>query len=89
MEEYLDILDENGNLTGEKASISESHKKGYWHRTVHVWIVNSKKEILFQKRSPNIISHPNLWWLSAGGHMVAGDGSIETARKETKELDAF
>ncbi len=29
--EYLDILDENGNKTGQKKSRKEVHSKGYWH----------------------------------------------------------
>lgn len=34
-EEYLDVLDEKGNLTGEKKLRSEIHAKGLWHKVVH------------------------------------------------------
>ena len=33
--EYLDILDCNGNKTGEKRPRKEVHSKGYWHKGVH------------------------------------------------------
>ena len=42
--EYLDILDKNGNKTGERKPRKEVHSKGYWHKGVHIWIINSKKE---------------------------------------------
>ena len=47
--EYLDILDENGNLTGEKKLRTEVHRDGDWHKAVHVWILNSKNQLLLQK----------------------------------------
>lgn len=32
MEEYLDIVDESNNITGEKKFRSLIHKDGSWHR---------------------------------------------------------
>lgn len=46
--EFLDILDKNGNKTGEKKERKEVHSKGYWHKGVHIWIINSNKELLVQ-----------------------------------------
>lgn len=48
MEELLDILDENGNLIDVKTR-ADAHAKGLWHKSVHVWVINSKNEILLQK----------------------------------------
>lgn len=50
MMEYLDILDENGESTGKTASRDEAHQKGLWHKSVHVWIINSNSnnEILIR-----------------------------------------
>jgi hypothetical protein len=39
MMEYLDIVDENGNPTGEKVERAYAHKNGIRHRTAHVWIL--------------------------------------------------
>lgn len=83
--EYLDICDSEGNLTGETATKKEAHDKGLWHKTAHIWIVNSKNEVLIQRRSPLIDNHPNEWDISAVGHISAGEDSITSALRETQE----
>ncbi len=32
--EYIDILDEKGELTGKKATRNDVHKYGYWHNYI-------------------------------------------------------
>ena len=83
--EYIDILNEKGEFTGEKATRNEVHKNGYWHRAIHVLLINSKKEILLQKRAANKEKHPNLWDISCAGHLSSGDTSISGAKREFEE----
>ncbi|MFH1608992.1 MAG: NUDIX domain-containing protein [Patescibacteria group bacterium] len=83
--EYLDICDENGKLTGKKELKKEVHKQGLWHRSAHIWVINSKKEILIQKRSSIVDNHPNEWDISAAGHISAGEDYITSAQRETEE----
>lgn len=83
--EYLDICDNNGNLTGEKKPKKEVHAKGLWHRSVHIWIINSKSEVLLQKRSPFVDNHPNEWDISSAGHVSVGEDYITSALREIKE----
>ncbi len=83
--EFLDILDKNGNKTGEIISREEAHCKGYWHRSIVVFIINSKKKLLIQKRSANKKKHPNLWDFSCGGHISAGETSLIGAIREIEE----
>lgn len=83
--EYIDICDSEGNLTGEKKLKKEIHNQGLWHKSVHVWFVNSKKEVLIQKRSPQKDNHPNEWDISAAGHVSAGENDINSAVRETEE----
>ena len=85
MSEYIDILNTDGEKTGESQSYEEIHKKGYIHRTVHVWLINSKKQLLLQKRSTSKRAHPGMWDVSVGGHISAGQTSLEAAKRETKE----
>lgn len=85
MNEYLDILDKNGNQTGKRELRTIVHQKGLWHRAVFVAIINSKNQILLQKRGPNKDSHPNCWDISVGGHIPAGMNSLEAADKELEE----
>ena len=83
--EYLDILDENGNATGEVKSREEVHQKGLWHKAVHVWFVNENNEILLQLRSKTKETHPGFWDISAAGHAIAGDDSLMAAEREIFE----
>lgn len=84
-EELFDILDATGEKTGEVRTREDAHRLGLLHRTVHVWVINDKKEVLLQKRSRHIRSHPGLWDISAAGHIAAGEGSLETAQREAQE----
>jgi isopentenyldiphosphate isomerase len=83
--EHFDILDEHGNPTGREKSRDLVHRDGDWHRTVHVWIVNSKREVLLQRRSLTKESHPGKWDISAAGHIEAGTMAIEAAVREVGE----
>lgn len=83
--EEIDVLDENGNKTGEVVSREEVHKLGLWHKCVHIWIVNSKGEVLLQKRSSEKKTNPNKWTTATSGHLSAGDSSIEGAIRELGE----
>jgi len=83
--EYIDIYNSDGKPLGIKKTRSEVHSQGLWHKTVHVWVVNSKGEILIQKRSPKVKDHPNQWDISAAGHMPAGENEISSALRETEE----
>ena len=86
MEEYFDVLDERGNYTGRTASRKECHKEGLWHRATVVFILSSdNKRVLLQQRSANKKLWPNLWDMSAGGHLLAGEFSYESAIRETRE----
>ncbi len=85
MEEFLDILDTEGKKSGESKSYDEAHRTGLIHRTVHVWFLNSKNELLLQKRSANKRAYPNFWDISAAGHISAGQTSLEAAKRETEE----
>lgn len=83
--ELLDVLDSDGNPTGEVEEMQEVYRKGLWHRSSHIWIINDKKELLVQKRNPNKKTFPNLWAISVAGHVGAGETSLDTAIRELKE----
>lgn len=85
MEEYLDIVNEKGEKTGRSFTYDETHKRGLLHRTVHVWFINSQKQLLLQKRSKNKRAYPDMWDVTVGGHISAGQTSLEAAQRETEE----
>ena len=83
--EYIDIFDENNNPIGEIKEKTKAHEEGNFHRTAHIWIMNNKKELLLQKRSPTKKSHPNCWDISGAGHIRAGETVLQGAIRELKE----
>lgn len=83
-EEYFDVLDENGEKTGRTKLRREVHRNGDWHRAVDVFVVKGD-EVLLQKRCATKDSYPDTWDLSCGGHITAGEDSLETAVRELEE----
>lgn len=85
MEEFFDVLNEKGNFTGKSESREKCHKEGLWHKAVVVFIINSKNQVLLQRRSPNKRMWPNMWDVTAGGHVLAGEFGFEAIIREAKE----
>jgi len=86
MEEYIDIINkETGDNTGERKLKSEVHRDGLWHKTVHIWCVNLKNEILLQHRSKDKKNYPDMWDISIAGHISSGEDSKTGAIREIKE----
>lgn len=86
--EYLDVVDMNGNPTGEVVARTIAHRDGYRHRTSHVWIVrrhHGKVQILLQKRCKDKDSFPECYDISSAGHIPAGCDFAESAIRELKE----
>lgn len=83
--EYLDILDKDGNKIGESKPRKEVHSKGYWHKGVHIWIINSRKELLVQRRSSAKDVYPNKLYISVAGHPISGEEEIESIKREFYE----
>lgn len=85
MDEFVDILDENGNYTGNSILKSEAHQKGLFHPTIHVWCYSKFGKILIQQRGANKETYPLKWDVSVAGHIGAGE-EIETgAIREVEE----
>lgn len=85
MEEYIEIINEEGNIIG-LAPRSEVHGNPLlMHRVVHVLVFNEKGEILLQKRSKNKDVAPGKWDTSVGGHVNPGEDLISSAIREMNE----
>lgn len=85
MEELFDILNEKGEYLDIIESREKCHKEGLWHKAVTVFVINSHQQVLLQKRSPNKKLFPNMWDITAGGHVLCGEFSFQTAIREVKE----
>lgn len=82
--EYFDVINEKDEIVG-CAPRDTCHRKGLLHRSIHVLILNSKSELLMQKRSMKKDLYPGWWIDAAAGHVESGETYEETAKREMKE----
>jgi aminoglycoside phosphotransferase (APT) family kinase protein/8-oxo-dGTP pyrophosphatase MutT (NUDIX family) len=79
--EIWDVLDANGNKTGRYHERGKPMAAGDYHLAVHAWKHNGRGEWLIDKRTPEKGGK----WETTGGAAIAGDDSLTTALRETKE----
>lgn len=82
--ELIEVVDKDGKYTGQILPREEVHNKNLLHNEVACFIINSNKEILLQKRSPNKRYSPNKYGLCAG-HVMANEKLIDALMREIKE----
>jgi isopentenyl-diphosphate delta-isomerase type 1 len=88
MAEFLDIVDEDDEVIGRdtRENVHARHKT---HRGVHVFVLNSRGEILLQKRSEKRDYYPGYYDASVGAHVLSGETYKQAAKRETKEELGF
>ncbi len=84
MTEYLDVINKNNEITGKKTR-KEIHEKGLMHKSVHVWILNEKKEVLCNLRNKNKDLFAGLWDAVFGEHLKTGENFETAAVRGIKE----
>ena len=82
--ELIQIVDENGNFTGQIIDKEEAHDKNLLHNEVAAFIINDKEQVLLHKRSANKRFNPNKWALCAG-HVDAHESLENAILREIKE----
>ncbi|MBI4895260.1 MAG: NUDIX domain-containing protein [Candidatus Aenigmarchaeota archaeon] len=84
----MDIVDDQDNVIGQKdfkeVYKSFDTKKPLLHRGVHVFVINSKNQLLIQKRSDKV-SNPYKLESSSSGHVDLGHTYEQSAIKELEE----
>lgn len=84
-EEWFDIVDTAGKVTG-KAPRSLCHSgPGLLHPVVHIQIADDKNRIFLQKRSMNKKIQPGKWDTAVGGHVSAGEDIGTALQREAME----
>ncbi len=85
MEEWIDVLNEDGTKTGEVVTRKEVHEKGLLHRIVVIAIIDKDGHLLMQQRAKDKETNPGKWDVSVAGHVSSGQTSIEAAIREVQE----
>lgn len=83
-EEIFDICDAADQVIGQ-APRSVVHANKFLHRAAHVFVFNSRDELLVQVRSASKDEFPSCYTSSASGHLSAGEDYLESARRELEE----
>lgn len=85
--EILDVYDKYKTLTGKKILKGQYNEllQGEYTLLTYVAIFNSENEMLIQKRQAELDRHPNLWDISASGHVISGETSDEAIERKLYE----
>ena len=83
--ELVDLYDENRLPLGKTGERSARRAPGEYRTVVHVCVFDRRGRLLIQQRTPEKFIWPNLWDLSVGGGVDAGETSRQGAEREFRE----
>jgi isopentenyl-diphosphate Delta-isomerase len=83
-EEIFDVCDEQDRVIGT-APRSRVHAEWLLHRAVHVFVFNSRGQLLLQRRSATKDESPLKLTSSTSGHLGAGESYETAAIREMRE----
>ncbi|HHT57485.1 NUDIX hydrolase [Herbinix luporum] len=82
--EQWDIYDKCFVKTGRTHERGKTLEEGDYHLVVHIYPINSKGQILIQKRTDTVSWKPG-FWAATGGSAISGDDAWTTCQKELWE----
>ena len=82
--EKIDLYDKDRQLLNQTAFRGEELPKGTYRLVVHICLFNDKDEMLIQQRQ-SAKHFPNMWDLTVGGQVSAGETSWQGIQRELKE----
>lgn len=85
MSELADAYTEQGELTAQKKTKMQIFQDGDWRLVTHVWVLDSSRQrLLVQQRAHKGI-FDDLWDVTIGGGVHAGEPTIQAAVRELDE----
>lgn len=88
IEEFVVLVDEQDNEIGLMEKM-EAHEKGLLHRAFSVFVFNSKKEFLLQRRALSKYHSGGLWTNTCCSHPRSGETALEAAKRRLQEEMGF
>jgi len=82
--EILDVYNSQGENTGQIKSKDDTFHENEYRLMASLWIINANGEALIQRRASTKKVCPNMWNIT-GGHVQAGENSIEACIREVAE----
>jgi isopentenyldiphosphate isomerase/intracellular septation protein A len=84
-DEWFDIVDEEGRVTGRAPRALCHSGPGMMHPVVHLHVVDSKDRVYLQKRPISKQIQPGKWDTAVGGHVMSGEKVEEALLREAEE----
>ncbi|MGI6509078.1 MAG: NUDIX hydrolase [Erysipelotrichaceae bacterium] len=85
MDEIWGLCDKDGNPTTMKVKRFEKIPEGYYHKIVHLCIINSAGKLLSQQRSASKFAFPLYWDITVGGSSILDENENQAITRELKE----
>ncbi len=83
-QEFVVLVDEQDNELGVMEKL-QAHQEGKLHRALSVFIFNSKKQLLLQRRAEGKYHSPGLWTNTCCSHPRQGEHVREAAKRRLQE----
>ena len=84
-DEWFDIVDEQGRVTGRAPRTVCHSGPGMLHPVVHIHIIDAKDRIFLQKRSMKKQIQAGKWDTAVGGHIASGEKIEDGIKREAAE----
>lgn len=81
----IDVVTNDNKPTGRLSNPEDANNHGLWHRGVSVAMYTSNGKVLLQKRSKDIMYHPDTIDFGVSGYVDAGETPEQAAVREIKE----
>jgi isopentenyl-diphosphate Delta-isomerase len=82
--EIYDVVNDNDVVIGQ-ASRKHIHANKLLHRSVHILVFNSRRQLFLQKRALCKDENPGMWDTSSAGHVDTGESYDDCAHRELWE----
>jgi 8-oxo-dGTP diphosphatase len=82
--EMWDLFDQHEKPLGVTHPRGTPLPPDTFHLIAHIWVKNAKGEFLIQKRAATVEVYPN-FWATTGGSILAGERSLDGAKRELAE----
>ena len=83
-EELFDVVDQDDRVL-RQAPRSVVHANHWLHRASHIFVFNTRGELLIHRRAATKDECPRMLTSSASGHLAAGEGYETAAVRELEE----
>jgi isopentenyldiphosphate isomerase len=84
MPEYFETFADDGSPLG-LVPRSQVHQQGLWHKSAHVFLFDSTRQLYLQRRASDKDLYANLWDFSVGEHLIPGESYHAAAVRGLQE----